>query len=783
MKKPFYVAMILAPFEKLLSDDVTEVVSIFRRNPPQNGHLFFERCLLVLGWLLVAPLAHATNDPLDWTYCLGPRYDRTSFETGLIDDFKPEGGPGSNVLWKRSDLDIRSTPIVMDGRLYTILRADPGTPIEGERVVCLDAATGDTIWEQKFNVFLSDVPAERVGWSSVVGDPETGNVYALGVCGLFQCFDGKTGSIIWSIPLHERFGLLSTYGGRTNFPIVCEDLVIISAIVIGWGDMAKPAHRFIGFDKETGDVVWFNGTRPLPYDTTYSAPSLAVIDGQKVLVFGSGDGSIWGIQPRTGEHLWHFPISRRGVNAPPLVVGDKVYAMQNEENVTGTKMGCVAALNVSGATGDITEYGKLWLVPEVVSRLQPLMVDENLWLFDDRAKLHILDPANGKPRTKRIALGRAMRSTPLVADGKVYAFSLSGRWSIYEPDAKLGAKSINEGTLPRGESVFGSPICSHGRIYLPTTGGLYCLADSSQPTGSRPAPAPPQESPVEADSKPAHLQVIPADVLMKPGESKQFTARVFNSKGQLLKTVKAKFAVDGNGSVTDAGTFTAGTDGHVAAYVTATAEGLTGQARVRIVPSLPWHFDFEDTPISQTDPRGNLIGEPPVTWVGARYRHVVREVDGSKVMVKISTIPKGTRSRSWMGHSDMHDYTIQADVRGSVVDGKMPDIGVIAQGYALDMQGANQQLQIRTWVTQRRMAQAIDFPWEPNQWYTMKLRATTEGDKAVLKGKVWPRGTAEPDQWSVAAEDDSPNYSGSPGLFGNAKDAELMLDNIHITAN
>ena len=128
------------------------------------------------------------------------------------------------------------------------------------------------------------------------------------------------------------------------------------------------------------------------------------------------------------------------------------------------------------------------------------------------------------------------------------------------------------------------------------------------------------------------------------------------------------------------GTFTAGADGHVAAYLTAAAEGLTGQARVRIVPSLPWHFDFEDTPIDQTDPRGNAIGEPPVTWVGARYRHVVREADGSKVMVKITTIPKGTRSRSWMGHSDMHDYTIQADVRGSVVDGKMPDIGLIAQG-------------------------------------------------------------------------------------------------------
>ncbi len=67
---------------------------------------------------------------------------------------------------------------------------------------------------------------------------------------------------------------------------------------------------------------------------------------------------------------------------------------------------------------------------------------------------------------------------------------------------------------------------------------------------------------------------------------------------------------------------------------------------------LPWKFDFSD-------------GEVPVTWVGARYRNIVREVDGNKVMVKVTTIPKGTRSQLLMGPVDLHDYTIQADVRGA----------------------------------------------------------------------------------------------------------------------
>ena len=34
------------------------------------------------------------------------------------------------------------------------------------------------------------------------------------------------------------------------------------------------------------------------------------------------------------------------------------------------------------------------------------------------------------------------------------------------------------------------------------------------------------------------------------------------------------------------------------------------------------------------------------------------------MMVKVTTIPKGTRSQSWMGPTDLHDYTVQADVQG-----------------------------------------------------------------------------------------------------------------------
>jgi hypothetical protein len=267
---------------------------------------------------------------------------------------------------------------------------------------------------------------------------------------------------------------------------------------------------------------------------------------------------------------------------------------------------------------------------------------------------------------------------------------------------------------------------------------------------------------------------------MRPGESKQFETHLFNSRGQLLDTVTAEYQVDGPGKIDGDGKFTVGAEGaHRATIITANANGLSGLARIRIVPPLPWKFDFDQIAIDGATGKG----EPPITWVGCRYRHVIRNEDGNNVMVKITTIPKGTRSRSWMGQSDLHDYTIQADVRGSIVDNKMPDIGLIAQGYTLDLKGESQELQVRSWVTQERMARSIPLPWEPNTWYTLKFQASNDGEIAVLRGKVWVKGTAEPSEWMLEARDDVPVRTGSPGMYGNAKDAEIWLDNITVTSN
>src|SRR5688572_15235300 len=63
-------------------------------------------------------------DAMDWPNWRGPEQTRVSRETGLIDSWNAE--TGENVLWKNDELGGISNPILLNGRLYTIVRHKPG---------------------------------------------------------------------------------------------------------------------------------------------------------------------------------------------------------------------------------------------------------------------------------------------------------------------------------------------------------------------------------------------------------------------------------------------------------------------------------------------------------------------------------------------------------------------------------------------------------------------------------------------------------------------------------
>jgi outer membrane protein assembly factor BamB len=749
----------------------------------------------------------------DWPDWRGPMQDRhVPAGPPLVTSF--DAASGENVLWKHEAAGGISTPVIMGGRLFTLSRSNPDTVDEGEMVICLDARTGAELWRNVFNVYLSDVPAERVGWSAVVADPDSDTVFAHGVCGVFTAIDAATGKTKWQRSLHEEFGFLSTYGGRTNVPLVFEDLVIASAVVTGWGDTARPAHRFLGMDKATGEVRWMNGTKELPEDTTYSTPALAVIDGQAALVFGSSDGSTWNFQPRTGKAVWNMRLSRRGVNSSPLVIGDQIWIAQAEENLDNTSMGSLTSFRGVGA-GDVTDTAVTWQAKGVTAgKSMPVVLGDRIYVVDDGAKVHVYDKATGARVGRPLKLlGTIARGSPLVSDGKLWVCSTSG-WHVLEPTAD-GLKFVDRRRLEADDEVTASPIAWNGRVYLTTAARLYCLGDGTPPEVSGPT-----ETRAELVSRatsgpagaPAWLQLVPAELQIAAGASATLRTRLFDAAGRLVGESPATFTSTA-GMVTDAGVYTAPANAHAGAIVTAQVGDITGRSRIRSMPPLPWKFDFEEIAFTPDPRSGVLRGEPPLPWIGMRYRHVVREVEGSKCLVKVTTIPKGTRSQGWIGPIDLHDYVVRADVKAqeqtalaareatatasdadafaktfgssaALEKARLPDIGVIAQRYTLDLMGASQQLQLRSWPPQvaTHFSKTIPFAWEAGRWYSMVLEARRDGAAAVLRGKVWPKGEPEPAAWTIEATHEAGNLQGSPGFFGNSKDSEIYIDNVSVEA-
>lgn len=704
----------------------------------------------------------------DWPSWRGPHQNGVSTETGLISSWSLQG---ENLVWK-ADFIGRSTPVIMNGRVYVIGRAGEGLKRQ-EQVACFEAQTGKMLWEHRFNVFQTTVPFNRVGWANLAGDPETGNVYAHGVGGMFICYN-RDGKILWQRSLTEEFGRFSGYGGRTHTPLVDENLVIISFLSTGWGADAPLRHRFVAFDKRSGEIVWIATLPNNPLDTNYSTPAVATINGMRLLIVGGGDGAVHALKVRTGEHVWQFKLSKAAINPSIVVDGTHVFACHSEENIDNSSMGRVVCIDGTGA-GDVTKTHEVWRADNLeVGYPTPALHDGMLYLVDNSANLLGLDAKTGN-RLWQYSLGKVGKGSPVWADGKIYVTEENGVFHILQPSA-TECKSLDTEklTMPDGRyaELYGSPAIAYGRIYFTAESGLYCLGDKIAKftvTATTASAVHTNDSPA---GTPAYLQLVPAEILAKPGEKINFRARAFDAKGNLVREVKAVWSLANfSGQFSAAGELTTGKSSRVeAGMVTAKFENLAGNARVRVIPEAPWSEDFE----------ASEIGKYPSYFIGASNKFAVQLKDSNKVLVKPPAAAGLNRSDIFLGSPTMKNYTIQTDVLGKKNRRQMPDIGLIANRYTLDLQGALQRLQIRIWAAELLNAKTIDFKFDPDVWYTMKLRVDQAGGKSLVKGKVWPRAEKEPAAWTITMEDPLPNPEGSPGLYGYSP-AEIYYDNIKIT--
>jgi outer membrane protein assembly factor BamB len=704
----------------------------------------------------------------DWPSWRGAGQTGFSPDKGLISQWSING---ENLIWK-ADFIGRSTPVVMNGRVYVIGRTGEKITMQ-EHIACFDAKDGKKIWEKKFNVYHSTIAFNRVGWASLVGDPETGNIYAHGVGALMICFD-KDGKILWMRNMTEEYGHLSGYGGRTDTPIIDEDLVIQGFVNSGWGDQTPPRHRFYAWDKRTGELRYISTPGGAPYDfNVYSTPVVAIINGERLLIGGNADGGIYAIRARTGEKVWNFMLSKRGINSSVVVDGNTVYATHSEENLDEATMGRLVAIDATGK-GDITKTGEKWRVDKLeAGYASPAIHNGTIYVVDNGANLYSINAQTGAEQWKQ-NLGTVGKGSPVIADGKIYATEVNGTFKILQPGTDSAKVLSSEQIKVKGTrtaEIYGSPAIAYGRIYFTTEEGLYCLGNKKARFKVEPSHviAIPGEAPVNKDAEPASIQVVPAEVLLKPRETTQFRVRLFDAKGQYLRDIQGAWTPGNLGTIDAAGKFVAA-DGAHAGLLTGEAAGFKATARIRIIPDLPITEDFESYEPEKS----------PSTWLGANGKFFVREKDGKKVLVK-TVLERGLQTSDiFIGNPSSSNYTIQADVMTGLNKRRTADVGVINSGYKLSLMGNHQKLQLLSWDAMLRINQSIPYEFKPNVWYTIKLKVDTSGEKGLLKAKVWPTGEKEPDAWSIETEDPLPIKAGSPGIYGFSN-AEIYYDNIKVT--
>ncbi len=724
---------------------------------------FFPR-VVVTGLLVTGAIAVTAAS--NWPEWRGPSRDGRSAEQGLPEAWSPQG---ENLAWK-APYGSRSAPVVFGNRVYiNTATEDPATT--QERLVALDADTGKLVWEHRASIYLSDVPQHRAAWAPPAVDPATGNIYFFTVGAELFCLspDGKR---LWDRSLPEEYGAVTTHGGRTTSPIVEGDLVILNALVLAWGDLGRPGNRYFAFDKRTGQTVWVSSPQARHYDTNYSTPIVADLPTGRALIVGGTDGAFYALRVNTGEKIWSVEVSKRAILNSALFRDNVAYITHGEENIGTTEMGMVAAVDATrtGVLGaDAFKWKTHGFLPTFPS---PVMDDERLYTVDNGAILAAFDLKTGAQLWTR-TLGTLQKGSPVLADGKLYIGTENGKVFILRPSA-TGAEVLDEdvlGTAAEPEVIVASPAVADGRVYIASMENLYAIGKRTGVAGSKTSRVP------EPPGAPASVQVFPYEALLAPGGTQAYTLRLFDAKGAFIReepATGATWAVDQvQGAVDAKGMFTAGT-GSSAGFVKATVGGLTGQARVRVLAPLPIEHDFE-----------NAASEaPPAWWVGAPTKVFQRSVEGvGRVLMRPRDETVGRRAKVAVGPPDWSGYTIEVDGRVSEQRRQRGDFGLINQRYGLVLFGNGQKLELHPWQAADEMTVRVPFKWDADTWYRMKLRVDNQPDgTALVRGKVWKAGEAEPSAWTIEKTDTIPHLHGSPGIYADGI-SDVYFDNLKVYRN
>lgn len=237
--------------------------------------------------LVAVAVAHGGHD--SWPQWGGLDRNFQAGDADLATDWDESGPP---ALWRRPLGDGNSAISVLGRRLFTMHRKG-----ESEAVVALDRRTGETLWERAWPAPTWKDFYDRYGRGPHVTPLVTGDrVYAAGIGGRLVCLEASSGDLIWQRELWETYELDPDGGGPSQLgysssPLLHRHMVL----AVGGG----PGRSVVALHRDTGEIIW----SAEDLQPGFASPLLIQVGERRQLVVFGADRLI-GLDPDTGRRLW-----------------------------------------------------------------------------------------------------------------------------------------------------------------------------------------------------------------------------------------------------------------------------------------------------------------------------------------------------------------------------------------------------------------------------------------------------------------------------------------------
>ena len=257
--------------------------------------------------LMLLAVCSGTAIADDWPQWGGPKRDIVWRESGIVKEFETDG-----LLPRKWSTPIAggySGPAVADGRVYI---TDRERDKRNERVLCLDAETGNVIWKHEHAVKYTVSYDAGPRATPVVHD---GLVYTIGAMGDMFCFSADKGDIVWEKQFTEDFGTKMPIWGMAASPLIDGDQLIT---LVGGQDALV-----VSFDRKTGEEKWRALNDPM---VGYAPPVIYEFEGTRQLIIWHPQ-AVTALNPDDGKKIWTVPFPiKAGLTIPmPRQAGNKLF--------------------------------------------------------------------------------------------------------------------------------------------------------------------------------------------------------------------------------------------------------------------------------------------------------------------------------------------------------------------------------------------------------------------------------------------------------------------------